>query len=121
LAKVVAETFGDVFNCRPLDVPSWLWSFWVVFLVFECLLCCMTIYKVYERIKSQSPYTRDRFRNVLLWNSALYHISYVLLFVDLSVSASQPRNRIVVIHSINLLFWIRDLVEILLVASIPTD
>jgi hypothetical protein len=121
LAVVVAETFEDVSNCRALNVPSWLWSFWVVFLVFECLLCYLAVSKVYERIQPQSPYARGSLRNVLLRDSALYYISCVLLFADLRVSMSQLRNRIVVIYSINLFFWIRDLVEIILVTSIPTD
>lgn len=86
LAEVVAETVGDVFNCRALNVPSWLWSFWTVFLVFECLLCYLAISKVYDQIQSQSPYTRDSLHNVLLRNFALYYISCVLLIIDLSAS-----------------------------------
>jgi hypothetical protein len=84
LAEVVAETVGDVFNCRALNVPSWLWLFWTVFLIFECLLCYLAISKVYNQIKSQSPYAQDGLHNVLLRNFALYYISCVLLFIDLS-------------------------------------
>jgi hypothetical protein len=96
LAVVVAEALedSDVSNCRALNVQSWLWSFWVVFLVFECLLCYLAISKVYERIKPQSPYARDSIRNVLLRDSALYYISCVFLFVDLGVSIStQEQDR----------------------------
>lgn len=78
-----AQTLAGLSFCIPINVPKYLFAFWIPTLAFESLLCGMSIFRGFQAFRYRHSVFESgkQLVNILLRDSIIYFLMFVFLLL----------------------------------------